>query len=115
MILAWHLAITFAALTGQFCEKEVSFRAMQGKEDGEAFFKGIPEWSDDMRMEKLLGPLPPSRDIDTDHWDNSMKFWQRVILDACLHFNTMAFSEEQLKARFTRKGIVPMCLEDVLV
>jgi len=81
----------------------------------EAFFKGIREWSDDMRMEKLLGPLPPNRDIDTDHWDNAMKFWERVILSSCRHFETMVVTEEDLKARFTRKEIVPMCLEGVLV
>lgn len=81
----------------------------------EAFFRGIREWSDDVRMEKLLGPLPPNRDLDRDNWDSTTKFWEKAIFDSCRHFETMSVSLEELKARFARKGIVPMCLENVLV
>ena len=80
-----------------------------------SFFAGVREWADDIRMEKLLGPLPPSREIDCDSWDNTIKFWEKLVFDSCRHYDNLAVSLETLKSRFTRKGIEPMCLESVLV
>jgi len=70
------------------------------------------EWQNDERMGYLLGPFQPGR-VQSDNNDK-LCFWSKLILSSSKQLNKTTFTVSELQTRFTRRGVSPTCLAEVV-
>ncbi|KAJ5068280.1 hypothetical protein M0811_12392 [Anaeramoeba ignava] len=75
----------------------------------EEFLKNFPEWEDDSRINVLFSELP-NAEIAPDAYQNRIKFWENIIESCSSHFNWSIITESIIRKKFTRKGMIPVCL-----
>jgi len=71
------------------------------------------EWTDDERMRVLFAPMR-NKELNPESWNAKLTFWTTLIEKWCLKNNKHSFTLHQLEAAFTRDGISPHCLPEVL-
>jgi len=71
------------------------------------------EWKDDERMRVLFAPMR-NKELNPESWNAKLTFWTTLIEKWCLKNNKHSFTLHQLEAAFTRDGISPHCLSEVL-
>lgn len=64
-------------------------------------------------MSVLLDDFRP-RALMPEHYDSKQRFWEELIEAYCYQKGDSKVSLKELKSAFSRKGIKPFCLSDVL-
>ncbi len=72
-----------------------------------------PEWSDDVRMRALFGPLP-SREAHPDAWAGRLRFWSQLVEVWAARADRCLLTLAELGHLFQRQGRTPQCLEEVV-
>ncbi|XP_065883400.1 charged multivesicular body protein 7-like [Dysidea avara] len=70
------------------------------------------EWQNDERMGYLFGPFPPGR-IPSEN-NEKLCFWSKLIVSSSKQLNKTTFTVPELQTRFTRRGVNPTCLLEVV-
>lgn len=74
----------------------------------------FPEcWENDVRMGALFAPFR-SKTVNPNDWKSKIEFWTSLIEGWCKYNACPVINLSSLKSDFSRKGMVPACLEDVL-
>jgi len=72
-----------------------------------------PEWTDNERMKVMFAPMRP-KELNPESWNSKMAFWKSLIARWCLENEICGITIDLLQKAFTREGIVPHCLKEVL-
>ena len=72
------------------------------------------DWGDDDRMNFMFSAFPESREVNPKHWDSKLHYWSKAILDGCKHHGDICIDLTTLKRRFSRNGLTPLGLDNVL-
>ncbi|XP_014093068.3 charged multivesicular body protein 7 [Bactrocera oleae] len=80
--------------------------------EGSNIFPYPPCWKDDARMLVLLAPFR-IRELNPEHYDSKLKFWQDMIALYCEHTGTGCFCKHDLQHTFARGDRIPSGLDTV--
>ncbi|XP_021897237.1 charged multivesicular body protein 7 isoform X2 [Carica papaya] len=76
------------------------------------YLKEVPDWDDEVMATARFKAFSGQR-LD---WEPKFRFWRDLILNICRHFGLFIVQPSQVKnIWFNRGGLVPLCIEDVLV
>ena len=70
-------------------------------------------WNDDTRMTVLFAPFR-DKSLNTSSWNQKLTFWSNLIVSDCSKCNKLIIDSKYLTHRFTRKGKIPACIEQVI-
>lgn len=77
---------------------------------------GVDEWGDDACMHALFKAMPSKREVSPAAYDCKDRFWAALILSSQeAVYRGEAFTVTELQRRFTRNGVHPLCLEQVVL
>ena len=64
-------------------------------------------------MNALFAPFR-SKKINPNDWTSKMEFWVSLIEKYCKYYKSPSFEPQNLKSKFSRKGVVPACFDEVV-
>lgn len=76
-------------------------------------FKKPSCWNDKQRRTALFAPFR-NRNLNPEHYDNKMEFWQDLIAEYVKFQGKATFSKLELQFVFTHEQQVPNCLDSVI-